>query len=284
VVGRGRSPRVVAAFVVAIGLVAGAGVALASHAGRGAPDEPATAFAAPTSGAPVPVGSSFAPPSSPAVPTAAPTTPEPPAATPTATGIDLAAHSTTDPASIWVIVNKRHPIDPIDWAPDDLVTVDGAQIRAVVQPDLEAMLAAAQADGVSIGLRTGYRSYSSQASIRADVERRRGFAHAERYSARAGYSEHQTGLSFDLHSTSKPSCDLQTCFADTAEGQWVAAHAVEYGFVVRYTPENTAVTGYSPEAWHLRYVGRELADWMAAQGIDSLEEALGVTGGPDYAD
>ena len=123
----------------------------------------------------------------------------------------------------------------------------------------------------------------AQAAIRADVEARRGFAHAERYSARPGYSEHQTGLAFDLHGTSQPGCDLQSCFADTAEGRWVAAHAAEYGFLVRYTPENTDVTGYAPEAWHLRYVGRELAGWMTAHGIGSLEEALGVTGGPDYA-
>ena len=149
-------------------------------------------------------------------------------------------------------------------------------------PDLQALVDAARADGVVLGLRTAYRSYDQQAAIRADVENRRGFAHAEKYSARPGYSEHQTGLSLDLSSTSRPSCDLQTCFADTEEGQWVAAHAGEYGFVVRYTEANTAVTGFNPEGWHLRYVGRELSAWMAANRVGSLEEALGVTGGPDY--
>ena len=69
----------------------------------------------------------------------------------------------------------------------------------------------------------------------------------------------------------------------TVEAAWVAAHAWEHGFVVRYTPENTATTGYQPEAWHLRYVGPELAAWMHANGVGSLEEALGVSGGPDYA-
>lgn len=197
-------------------------------------------------------------------------------------GIDLTAHSTTDPDSPWVVVNKQHPISPLDYQPADLVTVDGARVRQVVEADLQAMLAAAERDGVLMGLRTGYRSYGAQAAIRADVEARRGFDHAERYSARPGYSEHQTGLAFDLHGTSQPGCDLQTCFGATVEGRWVAAHAADYGFLVRYTPQNTEVTGYSPEAWHLRYVGRELAGWMVTHGIGSLEEALGVTGGSDY--
>lgn len=181
-----------------------------------------------------------------------------------------------------MIVNKQHPLVPKDYAPTDLVEVDGARIRAVAADDLRAMLAGAKADGVTMGVRTAFRSYDQQAAIRADVEARRGYAHAETYSARPGYSEHETGLSLDLHGTSKPSCDLQVCFADTVEAQWVAAHAAEYGFIVRYTPGNTATTGFSPESWHLRYVGRELAAWLRDHGVGSLEEAFGVTGGPDY--
>jgi D-alanyl-D-alanine carboxypeptidase len=210
-------------------------------------------------------------------------TPAPtPTPTPTPSGPDLAAYSTTDPDSLWVIVNKQHPIQPTDYVPADLVDVDGARIRAIAADDLGAMFAAAEADGVTLGIRTAFRSYDQQAAIRADVEARRGYAHAEAYSARPGYSEHQTGLSFDLHGTSTPSCDLQVCFGQTLEGVWVAAHAAEYGFIVRYTPENTAVTGFNPESWHLRYVGRELAAWMRDQGIGSLEELFGVSGGPDY--
>ncbi len=222
--------------------------------------------------------------SAPLVVTPSPTpTPTPtPTPEPTAVGIDLAAHSTTDPASLWVIVNKQHPIDPLEFEPDDLVTVAGAQVRAIVAEDLRALLDAARADGVPIGLRTGYRSYGNQAAIRADVASRNGTGYADRYSARAGHSEHQTGLAVDIHSPTRPGCDLKSCFPDTVEAAWVAQHAVEYGFVIRYTPENTAVTGFSPEGWHLRYVGRELAVWLTANGVTSLEEAFGVTGGPDY--
>ncbi|SFJ74211.1 D-Ala-D-Ala carboxypeptidase. Metallo peptidase. MEROPS family M15B [Cellulomonas sp. KH9] len=205
--------------------------------------------------------------------------PEPaPAPEPT---FDLAAHSTTDPASPWVIVNKQHPI-AADHVPGDLVDVGGARVRALVQPDLAAMVAAADQAGARLVVRSGFRSYAEQAAARADVEGRRGFAHAERYSARPGFSEHETGLAVDVDSGTQPTCNLQTCFAQTAEGLWLAEHAWEHGFVVRYTEQNTAVTGYAPEGWHLRWVGRELTAWLHAQGIGSLEEAFGVPGGPDY--
>ncbi len=213
----------------------------------------------------------------------APTAPagaaEPTQAAPT---FDLAQHSTTDPLSPWVVVNKQHPL-PAEHVPPDLVEVEGVLVRAVVAADLTAMLAAARAEGVALGVGSGYRSYAAQSATRADIEARRGFAHAERYSARPGHSEHQTGLAVDVESGSMPSCDLQTCFATTPEGTWVAQRGAEFGFVVRYTEQNTAVTGYAPEGWHLRWVGRELTGWLTANGVTSLEEALGVTGGPEYA-
>jgi D-alanyl-D-alanine carboxypeptidase len=277
------------AWAVGVGLlvvlaVAGGAGAAAHRWGPGGggarASTPALPAASASGGGPseTPSGTPSASPS--ATPTAAAT--PTPSATPTDPGIDLTAHSTTDPDSIWVIVNKQHPLVPEDYAPSDLVEVDGARIRAVAADDLRAMLAAAKADGVTMGVRTAFRSYDQQAAIRADVEARRGYAHAETYSARPGYSEHETGLALDLHGTSKPSCDLKVCFDTTAEAQWVAAHGVEYGFVVRYTPANTAVTGFSAESWHLRYVGRELAVWLRDHGVGSLEEAFGVTGGPDY--
>ena len=204
------------------------------------------------------------------------------APTPTSPGFDLTRYSTTDPASLWVIVNKLHPIDPLRYEPTDLVWIAGGQVRSAVVPDLQAMIAAAKADGVKLSARTAYRSYNFQVSIHADLVRRMGAAYADEYSARPGYSEHQTGLAFDLHSATKPACDLKACFAQTAEARWVVLHGWEYGFVVRYTPDNTASTGYSAEAWHLRYVGRDLAAWLHSSGVTSLEEALGVSGGPDY--
>lgn len=204
-----------------------------------------------------------------------------PRPTATPSGLDLGRHSTSDPASPWVIVNKQHPIDPA-YVPADLVTVGEAQVRADVEPDLRAMLDAAQAAGVEVLTSSGYRSYQDQTAARRSIEARRGFAHAERYSARPGFSEHQTGLALDVDSGSQPACNYQTCFARTPEGVWLAEHAAEFGFVVRYTEANSAVTGYAPEGWHLRWVGRELTAHLRENGIGSLEEAFGVPGGAEY--
>lgn len=232
-----------------------------------------------------PTGPGPTPAAAPASPGPSTTTAVPPAPSPalTAVGIDLAARSTTDPASLWVVVNKQHPLDPVAYAPTGLVWVAGGMVRGEAVPDLTAMIAAATADGVRLSLRNAYRSYVDQRVIHADVVAHAGTAYADRYSARAGFSEHQTGLALDLHSASQPGCDLVPCFAGTVEAAWASAHAWEFGFVVRYTPDNTATTGYEPEAWHLRYVGRDLAAWLHATGVPSLEQAFGVSGGADYA-
>lgn len=197
-------------------------------------------------------------------------------------GIDLHQHSTTDPDSVWVVVDKAHPLDPVDYAPHDLVVVQGYEVRSGVAGDLTAMLAAARADGVVITLRSTYRSYGKQRSVYDGLVRQIGQAAADRVSARPGYSEHQTGLAVDIGSSTDDACDFDPCFATTAEGRWVAANAERFGFVVRYTPQNQAVTGYSPEAWHLRYVGRPLAAAMARAHVTTLEQVFGITGGSDY--
>ncbi|MBD4644500.1 D-alanyl-D-alanine carboxypeptidase family protein, partial [Xanthomonas citri pv. citri] len=82
-----------------------------------------------------------------------------------------------------------------------------------------------------------------------------GRAEADRVSARPGYSEHQTGLAWDVGDAATPTCDLEACFGDTAAGRWVAAHAAEHGFVIRYPAGAEDETGFAHEPWHLRYVG-----------------------------
>lgn len=213
----------------------------------------------------------------PDVPTA-PATLQPPAPA----GLDLALHPTGDPASPWVVVNKALPLAPADWAPAGLAVVAGYQVRPEVAQPLEQMLAAAAADGVGLTLLSAYRSYDSQVRVHADLVARVGQARAEEVSARPGYSEHQTGLAVDVGSTSRPDCDFQDCFADTVEGRWLAARAGEFGFLVRYTADNRAVTGYAPEGWHLRWVGSDLVTEMQRRGVTTLEEVFGLPGGPDY--
>jgi D-alanyl-D-alanine carboxypeptidase len=252
--------------------------------------------AAPGTGAPAPVGPLLRPgtvdpladPLTPSgrtpevtVPTP-PASPAPPAPAPAPPGLDLSLHATHDPASPWVVVNKALPLVPGDWAPTDLVDVAGYQVRPAVQEPLTAMLAAAAADGVALELRSGFRSAAYQQGVHAGWVARVGQARADEVSARAGHSEHQTGLAVDVGSGSRPECDFEACFDQTPEGLWVAQRAEEFGFVVRYTAVNQAVTGYAPEGWHLRWVGPELLTEMDRQGVTTLEELFGLPGGPSY--
>lgn len=193
-------------------------------------------------------------------------------------GIDLTAHSATDPASPWVVVNKRTPLDPVDHEPE-LTTVRGYLVRPEAAPDLTALLEAADADGLHLTLRSAYRGYPKQAQVYEGWVAQLGAAEADVVSARPGHSEHQTGLAVDVGSSTRPECDFDPCFAGTVEARWVARHAAEFGFVVRYTTANSAVTGYGPEAWHLRWVGRELAGYLRDTGVTTLEEVFDVPGG-----
>nr|WP_195969356.1 D-alanyl-D-alanine carboxypeptidase family protein [Cellulomonas hominis] len=201
---------------------------------------------------------------------------------PAPAGLDLALHPTDDPASPWVVVNKALPLVPAGWAPAELAVVAGYQVRPEVADPLARMIAAAAGDGVTLALRSAYRSYDDQVRVHADLVARVGQQRAEEVSARPAHSEHQTGLAVDVGSTTRPDCDFQDCFGDTDEGRWVAARAGEFGFVVRYTAQNRAVTGYAPEGWHLRWVGADLVAELDRRGVTTLEEAFGLPGGPDY--
>lgn len=194
------------------------------------------------------------------------------------------AHSRIDPASIWVIVNKKHPLIPVDYAPSDLVdpdihNVNGQPVRAEAATALSRMLAAArQTAGLRFQLQSGYRSYSTQVAVYNQNVAAYGRASADTDTARPGFSEHQTGLVVDL-SALPANCSLDACFAGTAQGTWLAANAWQYGFLLRYPSDKEQVTGYTFEPWHYRYIGTELAAEMHRRGVETLEEFFGITGG-----
>lgn len=190
---------------------------------------------------------------------------------------------TEDPASLAVVVNKQRPL-PLDYVPAALVPVDGGtiELRPEAADALAALRAAAASAGITPTLISGYRSAERQDEVYAGWASSMGVAGADEVSARPGYSEHQTGLAVDLGSSTRPECDLEQCFAETAEGQWLAVHAEDFGFVVRYTPANSGRTGYRPEGWHLRFVGTDLVHQLHLRGADSLEELFGLPGGPQY--
>lgn len=202
-----------------------------------------------------------------------------------ASSFDMSRYSPTNPANFGVVVNKAHRIAPVDYAPSNLAaTAEGVLVDARILPDLNAMIAAARAQGVMLPVVSGYRSYANQVTLYNNYVAQYGQAATDAISAHPGHSEHQLGLAVDLGTVSNGGCSLNPCFGDTIEGQWIAAHSYEYGFIVRYTAANTAITGYDPEGWHVRYVGHDLAIELRKRQISTLEQFFGVSGGSVYTD
>ncbi|PPF14251.1 hypothetical protein C5C31_02405 [Rathayibacter rathayi] len=232
------------------------------------------------------------PPLTPVPPSPLPLTTAPPATTarptPTPSGIDLAAHSVDEPASIWVVVNKLRTLSPVDYVPADLTFPDVPYVnrqpmRQATADALVPLFEAARSEvGLSLAVQSAYRSYDTQVGVYAGWVSSRGQAGADATSARPGHSEHQTGWAVDVVGASGE-CALEICWGDTAEGQWVGANAHRFGFLVRYKPDTTSTTGYESEPYHLRYIGTVLSGYLHDSGIETLERAFGLPDAPDYA-
>jgi D-alanyl-D-alanine carboxypeptidase len=203
-------------------------------------------------------------------------------------GFSKHAYVLDTPVSPWVVVNKLRPLEPQDYVPPELVPVsgipgDGDQLLIPEAADaLHDLYAAADAEGAGFRISSAYRSFDRQAGLYRRYVREWGTAKAETFTARPGFSEHQTGRAVDIFTSEE--CKLEECFADTAAAKFVAAHAHEYGFIVRYPPDKQDVTGYRHEPWHLRYVGVELAQEMYTVGPYTMEEFFGLPAAPDYLD
>ncbi len=156
--------------------------------------------------------------------------------------------------STTVVVNKRRPLNPVTYVPKPLTRIKTEQLRSDAALAYQEMVQAAKKERVNIVAISGYRSYDHQASLYANYVQQYGQETADTIAARAGHSEHQTGLAMDVGNSSG-ACALQDCFEGTPVGQWVAKHAHTYGFVIRYPEDEQDVTGYTYEPWHLRYVG-----------------------------
>lgn len=186
--------------------------------------------------------------------------------------------------SITVLVNKDYGL-PSDYVPNDLEIPDIAfsfsgyhekkLMREEASKALEAMFQDAEEAGLSLLGVSGYRSFERQQAIYDRNVERDGRRQADLYSARPGFSEHQTGLAMDI-STPSIHNRLDETFAATPEGKWLADHASEYGFIIRYPKDKSEITGYAYEPWHVRYVGKELAGKLNDNGL-SLEEYYGYS-------
>jgi len=120
-----------------------------------------------------------------------------------------------------------------------------------------------------------YRSFDYQTELYERYVNRDGKEAADRYSARPGYSEHQTGLAFDIGEVNFEQHWASSTFGKTEAGKWVADNAHHFGFVMRYPIGKEEVTGYMHESWHFRYVGIDIATEIYKEK-GTLEEYLGI--------
>ena len=175
----------------------------------------------------------------------------------------------------YLIVNKTYSL-PSSFVPENPYNGQVGSDWCIDCIDKEAMEAFklmqsdAKALGLNIYIASGYRGYNKQVTLYNNYVNMDGKEMADTYSARAGHSEHQSGLCFDLNS-------VEDSFADTNEGKWVNNNAYLYGFIIRFPKGLENETGYKYESWHLRYVGKDLAsklynngNWISMEGYFGL--------------
>lgn len=157
-----------------------------------------------------------------------------------------------------LIVNKKYGL-PKDYNPG---------INAEALSALKSMQSAASALGLNLSLLSGFRSYQTQSSVYNNYVSKYGRTLTDTFSARPGYSEHQTGLAFDIG-------QIKDSFGETASGKWLAENCHLYGFIIRYPKGKQNITGYKYEPWHVRYLGVDIATKVKNSGL-TLEEYLGI--------
>ncbi len=169
----------------------------------------------------------------------------------------------TNLEDLQIIVNKYHVL-PNNYVPSDLEAISpkynkgyNNKMRHVARIAFEEMCEAALKDNIIIYSGSAYRSYNYQLNLYNRYVNQQGFAKAETFSARAGYSEHQTGLATDIMNKNQEYID-----ANTKEYTWLVNNSYKYGFNLRYPKDKENVTGYMYEEWHFRYLGKDIATYL----------------------
>lgn len=169
-----------------------------------------------------------------------------------------------------VLVNKFYHLKE-DYMPSDLVSLGGqynrganSRMRKEAADAFMKMVDAAKLDNITLYNASAFRSYDYQVNLYNRYIKRDGKEAADKYSARPGYSEHQTGLCSDLN-------EISDKFDGTDEDNWLKNNAYKYGFILRFPKGKEDITGYKYEPWHYRYVGLEAAKIIYEDDI-TLEE------------
>ncbi len=182
-------------------------------------------------------------------------------------GLDKPFYNETKPSNllnkITILVNKYTYLEK-DYVPNNLRTISSIFSNAEKELVYEAkeafekMASNAKENGYTIRAISAYRSYEYQEGLYNKYVEKDGIELADTYSARPGYSEHQTGLVVDIDNGNT---DFNL-FEQTEEFKWMQENAHLYGFILRYPKGKEEVTGYDYEAWHYRYVGKDIATFM----------------------
>lgn len=167
-----------------------------------------------------------------------------------------------------VLVNKYHKLSN-NYVPSDLEKINSKyqwlgrsnELRKDAREAFEKMCEAATKDNIYIYAGSGYRSYQTQLYLYNTYVKRDGFKAAETYSARASYSEHQTGLAMDIANKSG------FISKNDKEYNWLVKNSYKYGFILRYPEDKENITGYMYEEWHYRYLGTTLAKEVYDSGL-----------------
>ena len=171
-----------------------------------------------------------------------------------------------NPERIDALVNKERSLSA-DYVPKDLINVDvlnkvekteSKMLRKEASNALTELFADAKTYGFEFWAVSGYRSYARQVYLFNNYAKNHGEEEANRFSARPGQSEHQTGLTMDV-SIESLDYELVEKLGETPEGKWLADNAHKYGFIIRYPKGTEHITGYQYEPWHIRYLGKDLA-------------------------
>lgn len=172
-----------------------------------------------------------------------------------------------------VLCNKYNKLSS-NYIPTDLVSVNdnyrtkNVTIKKVAYDALLKMLDAAKLDNVIILAGSGYRSYSYQNELYKNYVNKDGVEKADTYSARPGFSEHQTGLAIDLANK-----DKSFLKDESDEYKWLFENAFRYGYIIRYPEGKQDITGYKFEPWHVRYVGIEVSTYIHNNNL-TLDEYI----------
>lgn len=176
------------------------------------------------------------------------------------------------PTSYDFLVNKNNKLTS-DYVPNDLESIDlkfaceGKLLRRDARIAFENMARSAKDDGFNIIAASTFRTYDYQERLYNNYVKDKGFYYADMCSARAGHSEHQTGLAVDVADTT---LDYDN-FESTKEFNWMEKNAYKYGFILRYPKAKFHITGFKYEPWHYRYVGVEASKYIYENDI-TLEE------------